>query len=212
MLSLLDQILIQIFRYVSYLLQGTIDDITVSNAWLNISSGIIINCLSLISLSLSSLLLDPSKYNQANVSTIISLSISRPLPFIDFMKSSLTAFYDDSNFKMLTKMLSDIYGNRLLILNRYHRCYYIITNIIIITIIITISNINDNSPILFTVLGPDSMKFLLIIFISKYDSNINLIENVEGDTNDEEKLKMFRKQETLTEDIIEIFLYAISTL
>ena len=56
------------------------------------------------------------------------------------------------------------------------------------------------------------MKFLLIIFISKYDSNINLIENVEGDTNDEEKLKMFRKQETLTEDIIEIFLYAISTL
>jgi len=128
------------------------------------------------------------------------------------MKSSLTAFYDDSNFKMLTKMLSDIYGNRLLILNRYHRCYYIITNIIIITIITTISNINDNTPILFTVLGPDSMKFLLIIFISKYDSNINLIENVEGDTNDEEKLKMFRKQETLTEDIIEIFLYAISTL
>ena len=203
--------MIQIFRYVSYLLQGTIDDITVSNAWLNISSGIIINCLSLIPLSLS-LLLDSSKYNEANVSTIISSSMSRPLPFIDFMKSSLTAFYDDSNFKMLTKMLNDIYGNRLLILNRYHRCYYIITNIIHNYFITTISNIDDNSPILFTVLGPDSMKFLLIIFISKYDSNINLIENVEGDTNDEEKLKMFRKQETLTEDIIEIFLYAISTL
>jgi len=204
--------LIQIFRYVSYLLQGTIDDITVSNAWLNISSGIIINFLSLISLLLLCLLLDSSKYNEANVSTIISSSMSRPLPFIDFMKSSLTAFYDDSNFKMLTKMLNDIYGNRLLILNRYHRCYYIFTNIIIITIITTISNIDDNSPILFTVLGPDSMKFLLIIFISKYDSNINLIENVEGDPNDEEKLKMFRKQETLTEEIIEIFLYAISTL
>jgi hypothetical protein len=194
------------------LLQGTIDDITVSNAWLNISSGIIINFLSLISLLLLCLLLDSSKYNEANVSTIISSSMSRPLPFIDFMKSSLTAFYDDSNFKMLTKMLNDIYGNRLLILNRYHRCYYIFTNIIIITIITTISNIDDNSPILFTVLGPDSMKFLLIIFISKYDSNINLIENVEGDPNDEEKLKMFRKQETLTEEIIEIFLYAISTL
>ena len=55
------------------------------------------------------------------------------------------------------------------------------------------------------------MKFLLIVLITKYDSNINLIENVEGD-NDEEKLKMFRKQETLTEDIIEIFLYALSTL
>ena len=204
--------MIQIFRYVSYLLQGTIDDITVSNAWLNISSGIIINFLSLISLLLLCLLLDSSKYNEANVSTIISSSMSRPLPFIDFMKSSLTAFYDDSNFKMLTKMLNDIYGNRLLILNRYHRCYYIFTNIIIITIITTISNIDDNSPILFTVLGPDSMKFLLIIFISKYDSNINLIENVEGDPNDEEKLKMFRKQETLTEEIIEIFLYAISTL
>ena len=194
------------------MLQGTIDDITVSNAWLNISSGIIINFLSLISLLLLCLLLDSSKYNEANVSTIISSSMSRPLPFIDFMKSSLTAFYDDSNFKMLTKMLNDIYGNRLLILNRYHRCYYIFTNIIIITIITTISNIDDNSPILFTVLGPDSMKFLLIIFISKYDSNINLIENVEGDPNDEEKLKMFRKQETLTEEIIEIFLYAISTL
>jgi hypothetical protein len=194
------------------LLQGTIDDITVSNAWLNISSGIIINCLSLISLLLLYLLLDSSKYNEANVSTIISSSMSRPLPFIDFMKSSLTAFYNDSNFKMLMKMLSDIYGNRLLILNRYHCCYYIITNIIIITIITTISNIDNNSPILFTVLGPDSMKFLLIIFISKYDSNINLIENVEGDTNDEVKQKIFRKQETLTEEIIEIFLYAISTL
>jgi len=124
--------MIQIFRYVSYLLQGTIDDITVNNAWLNISSGIIINYLSLISLSLLFSSIDSSKYNQANVSTIISLSISRPLPFIDFMKSSLTAFYDDNNFKMLTKMLSDMYGDRLLILNRYHCCYYIITDIIML--------------------------------------------------------------------------------
>ena len=56
------------------------------------------------------------------------------------------------------------------------------------------------------------MRFLFIIIINKFDSSINLIENIDDDINDDEKMKIFKKQETLTEDIIDIFLYALSVL